>query len=161
MMYDSKIFADDLSLSAETISHFSHWALWFAHGGSTTPVSKSIILYYLPVWSLALHCGIVFLSTQTLLDPGCFYGYVFCLFVEVEINKLRTEEAGLRDALLKMQALNEGLGQDKIELNRIIMHLEQEKATLQVCNIFYMLTYLRQQCQSYTKVLNYRTSYKQ
>ena len=31
-----------------------------------------------------------------------------------------------------MQALNEGLGQDKIELNRIIMHLEQEKATLQV-----------------------------
>ena len=86
---------------------------------------------------------------------------MFRLFVEVEINKLRTEEAGLRDALLKMQALNEGLGQDKIELNRIIMHLEQEKATLQVCSIFYMLTYLRQHCQSFTKVLNYRTSYKQ
>lgn len=54
------------------------------------------------------------------------------MLTEVEINKLRSEEAGLRDALLKMQALNEGLGQDKIELNRIIMHLEQEKATLQV-----------------------------
>ena len=57
-----------------------------------------------------------------MLAPACFYGYAFCLFVEVEINKLRTEEAGLRDALLKMQALNEGLGQDKIELNRIIMN---------------------------------------
>ena len=41
--------------------------------------------------------------------------------LEVEINKLKTEEATLRDALLKMQALNEGLGQDKIELNKIIM----------------------------------------
>ena len=71
-----------------------------------------------------------------MLAPNCFYGnVVFCLVAEVEINKLRTEEAGLRDALLKMQALNEGLGQDKIELNRIIMHLEQEKATLQVCDI--------------------------
>ena len=99
-----------------------------------------------------------------MLAPNCFYGnVVFCLVAEVEINKLRTEEAGLRDALLKMQALNEGLGQDKIELNRIIMHLEQEKATLQVCCIFYMLTYLRQPCQNYmdTKILNYGTSYKQ
>ena len=41
--------------------------------------------------------------------------------LELEINKLKTEEAGLRDALLKMQHLNEGLGQDKIELNKIIM----------------------------------------
>ena len=29
----------------------------------------------------------------------------------------------MRDALLKMQALNEGLGQDKIELNKIIMQV--------------------------------------
>ena len=43
--------------------------------------------------------------------------------LEVEINKLKSEEATLRDALLKMQALNEGLGQDKIELNRIIMQV--------------------------------------
>lgn len=43
--------------------------------------------------------------------------------LEVELNRLRTEEAGLRDSLLKMQALNEGLGQDKIELNKIIMQV--------------------------------------
>lgn len=43
--------------------------------------------------------------------------------LEVEINKLKTEEATLRDALLKMQALNEGLGQDKIELNKIIIQV--------------------------------------
>ncbi len=43
--------------------------------------------------------------------------------LELEINKVKTEEASLRDALLKMQALNEGLGQDKIELNRIIMQV--------------------------------------
>merc|ERR1712228_201090 len=45
-------------------------------------------------------------------------------------NKLKTEEASLKDALLKMQALNEGLGQDKIELNRIILQLEADKAGL-------------------------------
>ena len=43
--------------------------------------------------------------------------------LELEINKIKTEEASLRDALLKMQALNEGLGQDKIELNKIIMQV--------------------------------------
>ena len=40
--------------------------------------------------------------------------------LELEISRLKTEEAGLRDALLKMQALNEGLGQDKIELNKLV-----------------------------------------
>ena len=50
----------------------------------------------------------------------------------MEINRLRSEEASLRDSLLKMQALNEGLGQDKIELNRIVMQLEQDKAALAV-----------------------------
>ena len=43
--------------------------------------------------------------------------------LELEINKIKTEDASLRDALLKMQALNEGLGQDKIELNKIIMQV--------------------------------------
>ena len=43
--------------------------------------------------------------------------------LELEINKVKTEEVSLRDALLKMQALNEGLGQDKIELNKIIMQV--------------------------------------
>ena len=46
--------------------------------------------------------------------------------LEVEINKLKTEEAALKDALLKMQALNEGLGQDKIELNRIILQVTSQ-----------------------------------
>lgn len=43
--------------------------------------------------------------------------------LEVEINQLRREEASLRDALLKLQALNEGLGQDKIELNKFILQV--------------------------------------
>ena len=46
--------------------------------------------------------------------------------LELEVNKLRTEEAALRDSLHKMQALNEGLGQDKIELNKIIMQVSNE-----------------------------------
>ena len=55
----------------------------------------------------------------------------------MEINRLRSEEASLRDSLLKMQALNEGLGQDKIELNRIVMQLEQDKAALEVsCDLW-------------------------
>ena len=40
--------------------------------------------------------------------------------LELEINKMKAEEAKLRDILLKMQSLNEGLGQDKVELNKII-----------------------------------------
>lgn len=43
--------------------------------------------------------------------------------LEGELHKSRSEEAALKDALVKMQALNEGLGQDKIELNRIIMQV--------------------------------------
>ena len=45
--------------------------------------------------------------------------------LELEISRLKTEEAGLRDALLKMQALNEGLGQDKIELNKLVAAVSQ------------------------------------
>lgn len=47
--------------------------------------------------------------------------------LELEINKAKTEEATLKDALLKMQALNEGLGQDKVELNKIIMQVKQSE----------------------------------
>lgn len=36
------------------------------------------------------------------------------------VNKLRSEEAGLRDSLAKMGSLNEGLAQDKSDLNNII-----------------------------------------
>ena len=53
--------------------------------------------------------------------------------LEVEINKLKTVEAGLRDALLKMQELNEGLGQDKIELNKIIIQVIDNN---DVCVVF-------------------------
>ena len=41
--------------------------------------------------------------------------------VEVDLNKERSESAALRDLLCKVQALNEGLAQDKIELNKIIL----------------------------------------
>lgn len=50
--------------------------------------------------------------------------------LELEISKMRTDEAKLRDVLIKIQALNDGLGQDKVELNKIIQHLEHEKVTL-------------------------------
>ena len=43
--------------------------------------------------------------------------------LECEVNKLKAEESSLRDALLKMQSLNEGLGQDKIELNKIVLQV--------------------------------------
>jgi len=43
--------------------------------------------------------------------------------LEGELHKSRSEESALKDALVKMQALNEGLGQDKIELNKIIMQV--------------------------------------
>ena len=43
--------------------------------------------------------------------------------LELEVNKAKLEEARLQDTIIKMQALNEGLGHDKIELNKIIMHV--------------------------------------
>ena len=42
--------------------------------------------------------------------------------VELALNKLKTEEATLRDQLAKMQAVNEGLSQDKIDL---LQHLSE------------------------------------
>lgn len=47
--------------------------------------------------------------------------------LELEMNKMKAEECKLRDILLKMQSLNEGLNQDKVELNKLIAHLEVEK----------------------------------
>lgn len=41
--------------------------------------------------------------------------------LEVDLTKERSECTALRDLLCKMQALNEGLAQDKIELNKIIL----------------------------------------
>ena len=36
----------------------------------------------------------------------------------------------MKESVLKMQQLNEGLGQDKIELNNIIMQMESERNQL-------------------------------
>lgn len=41
--------------------------------------------------------------------------------LEQDINRAKLEEATLRDTVLKLSNLNEGLGQDKVELNKIIM----------------------------------------
>jgi uncharacterized protein YjbI with pentapeptide repeats len=43
--------------------------------------------------------------------------------LEFEINKCKMEEANLRDALLKLQVLSEGLTQDKADLNKILMQV--------------------------------------
>jgi len=43
--------------------------------------------------------------------------------LEMETSKVRMEAVGLRDSLIKMQNLNEGLGQDKAELNKILMQV--------------------------------------
>lgn len=43
--------------------------------------------------------------------------------LEFDINKSKVEEANLRDALLKMQVLSEGLNQDKIDLNKILIQV--------------------------------------
>ena len=50
--------------------------------------------------------------------------------LELDFNKLKSEEVKLRDTIIKIQSLNEGLGLDKIELNKIIIHLEKEKSLL-------------------------------
>jgi len=43
--------------------------------------------------------------------------------LEMEISKVRMEAAGLRDALLKMQNVNEGLTQEKADLNKTLMQV--------------------------------------
>ncbi|XP_069775013.1 rootletin-like isoform X7 [Narcine bancroftii] len=46
---------------------------------------------------------------------------------ELILSKLRTEQASLRDSLSKLSAFNEVLAQDKVQLNKIILELEDEK----------------------------------
>ena len=59
----------------------------------------------------------------------------------------------MRDALLKMQALNEGLGQDKVELSKIIMQLEQSNAAVEVSgSLIYMCRYYTRSLWSLTLV---------
>lgn len=46
------------------------------------------------------------------------------------VARLRNDEIQLKDALVKLQSLNEALGQDKIDLNKVIRQLEMEKDEL-------------------------------
>lgn len=57
--------------------------------------------------------------------------------MEVEANKLKAEAIGLHDALLKLQNLNESLGQDKIELNKIILQVSLHGEHISQSFIFY------------------------
>ncbi|XP_011825703.1 PREDICTED: uncharacterized protein LOC105532221 [Mandrillus leucophaeus] len=52
--------------------------------------------------------------------------------LELSMTKLRAEEASLQDSLSKLSALNESLAQDKLDLNRLVAQLEEDKAALQV-----------------------------
>lgn len=47
--------------------------------------------------------------------------------LEAELTKISAEESSLRDAIHKMQALNEGLAQDKIDLNKVIAQVKLPK----------------------------------
>lgn len=44
--------------------------------------------------------------------------------------RLRNDEIQLKDALVKLQSLNEALGQDKVDLNKIIRQTEMERDTI-------------------------------
>ena len=54
--------------------------------------------------------------------------------VELALTKLKTEEASLRDQLAKMQAVNEGLAQDKIDLH---LHISEvgHYTSLALCRV--------------------------
>uniref|UniRef100_A0A3P8URD3 Ciliary rootlet coiled-coil, rootletin family member 2 n=1 Tax=Cynoglossus semilaevis TaxID=244447 RepID=A0A3P8URD3_CYNSE len=49
---------------------------------------------------------------------------------EVAITKLQSQEANLKNSLSKMVVLSKGLAKDKVELNRILLQKEGEKAEL-------------------------------
>lgn len=44
--------------------------------------------------------------------------------------RLRNDEIQLKDALVKLQSLNEALGQDKVDLNKIIRQTELERDSM-------------------------------
>jgi len=46
--------------------------------------------------------------------------------LEMEMNKVRVEASGLRDELLQMQDVNEGLAQDRTDLNNMILQVAQQ-----------------------------------
>nr|XP_057928909.1 rootletin [Doryrhamphus excisus] len=49
---------------------------------------------------------------------------------ESVVTKLQNQEADLKDSLAKMAALSEGLAKDKVELSRLLLQAEAEKAQL-------------------------------
>lgn len=57
------------------------------------------------------------------INTDCCDNYILVL-------RLQNDEIQLKDALVKLQSLNEALGQDKIDLNKIIRQLEMEKDEL-------------------------------
>lgn len=46
------------------------------------------------------------------------------------VSRCKNDEVQLKDALVKLQSLNEALGQDKMDLNKIIRQIEIERDTL-------------------------------
>ncbi|MEQ2179070.1 hypothetical protein GOODEAATRI_020816, partial [Goodea atripinnis] len=48
--------------------------------------------------------------------------------LSLQLNKLLSEDAALRDSLAKMGSMNEDLAQDKVDLNNYILQLEEEKS---------------------------------
>lgn len=50
--------------------------------------------------------------------------------LELSLHKMKSEDAELRDSLAKMGALNEGLAQDKVNLNRVILQVPRHKTDL-------------------------------
>lgn len=42
---------------------------------------------------------------------------------DMSVTKLQSQEAGLRDSLAKRAALSEGLANDKVKLNRILLQV--------------------------------------
>ena len=50
--------------------------------------------------------------------------------LEQQLGQLRSEETQLRDLVAKLQALNDGLGHDKVELSKLLVQYEGEKMML-------------------------------
>ncbi|KAK5930141.1 hypothetical protein CgunFtcFv8_026404 [Champsocephalus gunnari] len=53
-----------------------------------------------------------------------------CATHELALTNLKNQEAAVKDSLAKMAALSEGLAEDKVELNRILLQTEGEKTQL-------------------------------
>ena len=44
----------------------------------------------------------------------------------MEMSKVHMEASGLRDSLIKLQDVNDSLGQDKTDLNNMILQVTQQ-----------------------------------